>query len=186
MAKKEVSNVRVGKVSSVTKVETMKKPPIVPGVNEELESELEEMKEGQSKVAKIKASEKDTLSDFLRQKYNTPDLQAFEDYCDTRLPKIADGKSLRVARFYPALSLCVDRFEKNTPIDDIKAKKWEFERLGLTYTWIVNGEEMDLEDEGDAFYKRQAKLSRDPEKRIHFHVPKMQGVGAHNSTYEVV
>jgi hypothetical protein len=144
---------------------------------EQLKSEIKDADKGEAKMKKAMSVGIDGITEYLKAFKKVGELAFLEDFTDNRIPHLENGSLLRVARFYPALKLVIDRVGKEITLAEIDAKKWEFERCGYTYTWIVDGEQLDLDpdEEKNVLWDRAEKLVKDPEVRLKFRVSQIIG-----------
>jgi hypothetical protein len=121
--------------------------------------------------AQRKDSDCDPITEFLRVVHKNPNLKPIEQFVDGRLPYLPDGSLLKVRFCYPQIHFIVDGFPKGTKQDDIDTKKWEYQRLGYRFSWLIDGEELECDPSDPAkqeIIERANPLKEEPKTRMKF------------------
>jgi hypothetical protein len=166
------SSVTIQTHSAATAAQAILPPPTPSQVDE---AEIAEAEHAEAEIKQF--SKTDKITEFLREFYDQPELVFLEEFSDGRIPYLKDGSLLKAARFYPSINLIVDKIPKSASQADIDAIKWEFERVGHKYTWLREGETLDLDPKSTTpeLIARANPLKTDPEKRLEFRMDTLSG-----------
>jgi hypothetical protein len=142
------------------------------GVDEGTLTEKQELKESKEfEKAERKNNECDPITEFLRVVTKNSNLKPIENFVDGRLPYLPDGSLLKVRFCYTPIHFIVDSFPKGTKQEEIDSKKWEYQRLGYRYSWLIDGEEMECDPSDPSkqeIIKRAEPLKEEPKIRMKF------------------